>query len=166
MKRIILGMDLSLSCSAFCVGEVIGGKINVLHISHIKTNAKKGFGYRLHEIFNHVSTILDEYEITDFTKERGFALHNTTTAKLRGVDAVVLLAVFKKYAVEEYPEISPTTVKKYLTGNGRAEKEEVLANIERFLYKPVKLSKTKAALDESDAIGVVISYAIQKKLLV
>ncbi|MCS0827439.1 crossover junction endodeoxyribonuclease RuvC [Cytobacillus firmus] len=165
VNKVILGMDLSLACPAFCVARVVLGKVEILHLSHITTNSKKGFGYRLFQIHNHVTEILKSYPITDVVKERGFAQFNGTTAKLRGVDAVVNLAVYQQLGIEEYPEIAPTTIKKYLTGNGRGEKEDVLNNIGRFLYQPVTLSHTKAKYDEADSIGVVISYAIQKKLL-
>ncbi|MFD9628618.1 crossover junction endodeoxyribonuclease RuvC [Peribacillus muralis] len=164
--ELMLGMDLSLSSPAFCVSTVKKGKIQVFHLSHLKTNDKKGFGYRLFEIYNHVINIMEEYPVSVAVKEKGFSRHIATTAKLRGVDGVAALAVYERLNIEEMPEIAPTTIKKIVTGDGKADKEMVFQGVQNFLYRPIEFTKTKSKYDESDALGVCIAYATQKRLLV
>ena len=118
----MLGMDLSLSSPAFCVATVKKGKIQVLHLSHVNTNNKKGFGYRLNEIHKHLMDILEQYPVAVAIKEKGFSRHIATTAKLRGVDGVAALAIYQMLDVEEMPEIAPLTIKKICTGDGKADK--------------------------------------------
>ena len=60
MTAVVLGMDLSLSCPAFCIARVREGKVEVVHLSHVKTKAKDNHGTRLRMIFNHLEKLLVE----------------------------------------------------------------------------------------------------------
>ena len=54
--------------------------------------------------------------------------------------------------------IAPTTVKKNVTGNGRASKKEVQDALECFLTTPdIKYNN----FDESDSVAIGIAYAIK-----
>ena len=57
-------------------------------------------------------------------------------------------------------EIAPTTVKKLLTGSGKASKEEVAAALERFVGK-----QEYAVDDESDAVAVGIAWLASQNLI-
>jgi crossover junction endodeoxyribonuclease RuvC len=162
MSELVLGMDLSLSCPAFCVGRVTEGMVEILHLSHVKTKQKDSHGARLRAIFNHLETVLADFpEIKHVVREKGFSRHARTTQTLFKVVGISDL-VSNHFGHNDIAEIAPTTIKKYVAGSGRADKEEVLVNLGRFLYTPVDFANT----DESDAAGVVVAYMIQKKLLV
>ena len=55
----------------------------------------------------------------------------------------------------EFVEIAPTTVKKTLTGSGKAGKEEVAAVLERYVGR-----QEYATDDESDAVAVGVTWMI------
>ena len=57
-------------------------------------------------------------------------------------------------------EIAPSTVKKALTGTGRAVKSEVAAALEQYVG-----SHEYATDDESDAVAVGITWLISQKLI-
>jgi crossover junction endodeoxyribonuclease RuvC len=62
------------------------------------------------------------------------------------------------------PPLSPTSVKKLVTGNGRAEKDEVAAAVRRLL----RLGDDypfKAGYDDSDACAVILAYLIREELI-
>ena len=161
MAAVVLGMDLSLSCPAFCIARVREGKVEVVHLSHVKTKAKDSHGTRLRAIFNHLEKLLDENpNITHVVREKGFSRHAVTTQTLFKVVGISDL-VANHFGYDNVAEIAPTTVKKLVTGSGRAEKEEVAEGIRKYLYTPVNFSNT----DESDACGVCIAYMIEKKML-
>lgn len=59
--------------------------------------------------------------------------------------------------------ISPTTVKKTLTGDGRAEKPAVAAAVRRYLALPSDYEF--ATDDESDACAVILAYLIAEGVI-
>jgi crossover junction endodeoxyribonuclease RuvC len=157
-KKLILACDLSLSCPAFAVIEIDVTKktLRLVHVSHVKTNSKKSLGFRLFQISSHLQAILEKFPITDAVIEKGFNKFATATAQLQRVVGVVIVTLYRK-GIDFYSELSPTTVKKAITGDGKASKEELA----KHLYKWVKYDDYKTN-DESDSVGVGIAYAKQK----
>ena len=158
---IILSQDLSLSSPAFAVLEVTDGKVKILHLSHLKTNAKQKHGYRLLQIYNHMKDIYLEFPNIDYVvREKGFSrFHATTQALFKVVGVSDITAHI--YNHKTVYEISPTTVKKVITGNGKASKDEVAEGVNTYLGTNIDF-KTD---DESDAVAVGIAYMKQKKVL-
>jgi crossover junction endodeoxyribonuclease RuvC len=161
-KELVLGMDLSLTCPAFVVGYSDNGKVTIVHHSHVKTKAKDSHGARLRMIFNHLESLLEKYpDIKYLVREKGFSRHAVATQTLFKVVGISDL-IANHFGYDEVAEVAPTTVKKFIAGSGKADKEEVLSNLDRFLNIPIVFEN----LDESDATGVLITFLIQKKLLV
>lgn len=158
---IILAMDLSLSSPAFAVIEKKPRSLKVLHLSSIKTNAKKSHGFRLFQIYNHLEEIFKEYgdRIEDVVSEKGFSRHARTTQILYMVHGVCRMLTYMNG--HEVAEVSPTTVKKHVAGNGKAKKPE-LADAVRGFFKDELTFKND---DESDAVSVGVTFLIQKGVL-
>jgi crossover junction endodeoxyribonuclease RuvC len=157
----ILGMDLSLSCPAFCVAEVVDGKLEIHHLSHIKTDSKKTRAYRLWQIYNHLKEILSQYpQIKTVIRERGFTRFNQETQALFSVVGVTEVILYK-HGFDKIEEIAPTTVKKLVAGSGKADKEEVAVNARKYLKTEVDF-KTN---DESDAVAVILAYLKKQEVL-
>ncbi|WP_176543659.1 crossover junction endodeoxyribonuclease RuvC [Priestia megaterium] len=155
---IVLAMDLSLSCPAFAVMEITENGLDMLHLSSIKTNAKKTHGYRLFQIYNHMDSIINEYEsrLDYIVSEKGFSRHARTTQILFMVHGVARLNAHQHgYDVKE---LSPTTVKKAVSGNGKSSKENLADAVKGYFPLSVKFKNT----DESDAAAVGVTFLIQK----
>lgn len=60
----------------------------------------------------------------------------------------------------EFAEIGPKAVKKAVTGNGLAEKDEVAASLTQFVGE-----REYACDDESDAVAVGIAWLIQQGMI-
>lgn len=59
-----------------------------------------------------------------------------------------------------FDEIGPKAVKKLITGNGLAEKEEVAKGLDAFVGP-----REYACDDESDAVAVGVAWLLQQKLI-
>jgi crossover junction endodeoxyribonuclease RuvC len=66
------------------------------------------------------------------------------------------------YAVNA--EISPTSVKKTVTGSGKAEKAEVAEAVRKYLRLPSDY-KFVAGYDDSDACAIVLAHLIAENLI-
>ena len=126
---------------------------------HIKTKAKKPHGYRLKQIEDVLADLRDKCEYKTVIRERGFSRFPTVTQTLFKVVGICDL-VFKDVEIVEIP---PTTVKKTITGSGKADKGDVEKNVR----KALGLSKTTkfATDDESDAAAVCLAYLIRGGLI-
>jgi crossover junction endodeoxyribonuclease RuvC len=163
---IILGMDLSIACPGFCVAEIRGGQVEILHLSHVKTKTTNTHGERLRIIFDHLENIFNEFpNIEVVAREKAipaskFPGHVQTIMVLNKVVGITDLLT-DDHGYKEIHEIPPTTLKKSLTGSGAAGKPEVQAAVLPYLRTAVKFKN----FDESDAAGVVVAYGKEKKLL-
>lgn len=90
-----------------------------------------------------------------FVRERAFARFSRETLALSKVVGVADLAAWQ-CAQKSYIEIAPSAVKKFLTGSGKAGKEEVAASLEQFLGL-----QSYACDDESDAAAAGVAWLIQ-----
>jgi crossover junction endodeoxyribonuclease RuvC len=154
--RTVLAADLSLSCPALAVLEFDGEGVKVKELYHVKTNTKKTINYRLFEIYNLVDEIYKKHEITDVVMEKGFQRHAIATQQLQRVVGVFLLISFY-YGFDKVEEVAPTSVKKLVTGDGKASKEELASALVNYVGEIEY--KTN---DESDSVGVGIALGKQK----
>ena len=76
----------------------------------------------------------------------------TTTAELLPISHLTHGPMEKTYS-----ELSPTTVKKLLTGSGKASKTEVAMALERYVG-----TQQYETDDESDAVAVGLAWLIQQ----
>ena len=94
-----------------------------------------------------------------FVREKGFSRFPHETQALFKVVGIADLAVWKAYGTE-FVEITPTTVKKLLTGSGKASKDEVAAALEKYIGE-----QSFEADDESDAAAVGIAWLIRNSYI-
>ena len=87
-----------------------------------------------------------------YVREKGFSRFPHETQALFKVIGVADLAVWTTCQTE-FVEIAPTTVKKLLTGSGKATKEELALSLEKYVGK-----QKYSTDDESDAVGVGLSW--------
>lgn len=94
-----------------------------------------------------------------FVREKGFSRFSHETQVLFKVVGVSDLAAWQ-CGQKEYHELAPATIKKLLTGSGKASKEQVAAALARYVgHQPY------ATTDESDAVAAGIAWLIQMKMI-
>lgn len=157
----ILAFDLSLTNSGWCCGEIINGKLKVIAYGSIGTKrfAKRSTGFRLNYIAAELQKLYKTYKVDRVVKERSFSNGRiTSTQQLFKVNGVYEM-ITHLADHDGFTELAPTTVKKQLTGNGKASKEEVAAAVATYTGIETKVN------DESDAIAVLISYGKMEGLI-
>lgn len=118
---------------------------------------KKCHGQILTEIYDLITELA--VDVAVFVREKGFSRFPHETQALFKVVGVADLAAWTTCRTE-FVEIAPTTVKKLLTGSGKALKEEVAVALEDYVGKQVYETD-----DESDALAVGIAWLISETLL-
>ncbi len=152
-RKLILGLDVSLNGTGWAVVECVGGCPTALvACGDIKNNSNMTHGKRLRRIRNELILICSEYEINEIAKEKGFSrFHKDTQAlfKAHGITD----EFFADYNLKEY---AATTIKKQVTGNGRATK----AQVEKKVIEILKLGKDFKFLSDnvSDAAAVALTH--------
>ncbi|MHA6240991.1 crossover junction endodeoxyribonuclease RuvC, partial [Bacillus subtilis] len=84
--------------------------------------------------------------------EKGFNKFAVATQQIQRTVGMLLFTLYSNN-IEDIEEIAPTSVKKYITGDGKASKEKLADHL--IYYVGEIKYKTN---DESDAVGVGIAY--------
>lgn len=162
IKAKILAMDLSLNLPAFCVAEVEGGLFTVLEVSHVDN--KKGkytTAEKLGRIAEHLKDIFQKHGGFDVVvREKGFSRFANTTQLLFRVVGITDLIAFMEEGIKEMEEHPPTTVKRFVAGDSRADKLEVEIGVRGLLQEHQKDMKFYSD-DESDAVAVALTHCIK-----
>lgn len=159
----VLGLDLSLTSTGYSVLKVDDSIPSLVETGHITTNQEQSIGERLHIIETCLMDVLKKYpNLHSVAKEAGFSRFNNVTSLLNQVLGVCVLTVHKN-GLEVSGSYPPKTVKKQITGNGNASKEEVQIEVRKVL----KLSNdfVFANMDESDACATALSHLYKTKII-
>ena len=142
----IYGLDLSIANT----GVVIMNKDKeIIFLDSVTTPSKQPMGVRLHIIREYFKELIEKYPPKVVCIERGFTRFNNVTQILFRVHGVIN-ELFYEYKQIYY---APTSIKKKLTGNGKAKKKQVLDAVKE-LYKDIDIKN----YDEADAIGIALMY--------
>lgn len=157
---LVLGADLSLRCPAFMTIKFNKETQEILVVEKMVVNNKnyprKKRGEILCEIATEIVRFAYNNEILAFVREKGFSRFSTETQALFGVVGVSDQVLWMIRAIE-WNEIAPASVKKFISGSGRATKDEVQESLGKFVE-----DETFSTQDESDALGVAISWLIRE----
>jgi crossover junction endodeoxyribonuclease RuvC len=150
---IILGVDPGTIITGFGVVEALNGKLRALEYNVVKNKSSKSMPIRLRQIYAVLCDVIDRHHPDEFAIETAFYGKNAQSAlkigHARGVS--ILAAVNHEIPTTEY---SPREVKKAVTGNGAASKEQV-----EFMVKAIlKLREVPKFYDASDALAVAICH--------
>ena len=160
----VIGADLSLKRPGFCKIKVEAGELTDLKLMSVDNKTKtKPHG----ELLNEIGTAFLEF-IPDPEKDqtpcfyvREHSIIKTGNMYERSLDEVVGIMNWFSFKFKfDWHEIYPATIKKLITGNGKATKDEVAAALPQYVG-----DISYANDDESDAAGVAISFLIQNKVL-
>lgn len=106
-----------------------------------------------------IAASIKQFEPDVLAIEEAFYGKNAKTALLMGhVRGVAMLA--GKHAEIEVHEYAARKIKSAVTGNGAADKEQVLYMVKRLL----KLKEDPITMDASDALGIAICHGLNYKL--
>lgn len=149
MADIILGIDPGSRVMGYAVltednGKLIALRCDILKLAHIEQHSD-----RLNIIFDEVSKLLSSINPTSCAIETPiYGVDPQAMLKLGRAQAAAILAI--KQQQRTVAEYYPKEVKKSITGNGNASKEQVAY----MLDKMVRLPNEKLSNDATDALAV------------
>lgn len=161
---LILGIDPGTATTGYGILEVHSdGSNKVVNWGLIETD-KNGFKeQRLENIYHETLSIIEKYSPDLFVIEKVFFATNAKTAIAVGqAQGVMLLAASKmRIKVAEY---APGTIKKVITGSGRANKKDVQKAVRKLLGNKVKSKAHKKTHfdNAADALAIALTHAIME----
>lgn len=149
MPEVILGIDPGSRHTGYAIlteehGKLIALRCDTLHMADIEDHSD-----RLQYIFEKLSTVISSFKPTSCAIETPiYGVDPQAMLKLGRAQAAAILAITNQgIPVTEY---FPKVVKKSITGNGNADKEQVAF----MLRKMVTLPDDKLTKDATDALAV------------
>ena len=152
---IILGVDPGLNATGYGVIEALPSASRVIAAGDIRPPRTQPLAERLGFIHVTLTRLISRYHPEIVVLEKIFTHHShVTTAALMGHarGAACLAAQERGLPLAEYP---PTQVKKSLTGNGHASKEQVARMVGRWLH----FADPDWSVDATDALALAIVHA-------
>lgn len=159
-SNIILGIDPGTVVMGYGLIEVTGNNIKLIDMNVLKLSPKQDAYEKLEKIHNTVLKLIADYKPGSFAIEAPFFGKNIQSMlKLGRAQGVAIAAAMQSgINVSEY---SPKKVKQSVTGNGNADKEQVMKMLQTllsFTYKPV-------LMDATDALAVAVCHHFQNNSL-
>ncbi len=154
---IILGIDPGTRNMGFCFLEFTSGKFTLIEAGVLKFKNRE-LKAQIGELVEGLDILLSVHKPEEVAIEDIFYAHNPKTvlklAQFRGALSLKILL-----SVGNYEEYTPLQVKKAITGNGKATKEQVAFMVKRLL----NIKKEIKPLDITDAMAVAITHAQRVK---
>ncbi len=148
--RRIIGIDPG---TRYCGYGIVDGNGTYVASGRIDLTAgKKPLHERLAELHTELESVIEQYRPTEAAIEKIFFSHNVRAAlglgHARG--AILVTASIAGLKIAEYTAVE---VKKAVTGNGRAEKEQVAEMVKKLLNYKGELSA-----DSADALALCLCH--------
>ena len=155
---IILGIDPGTRNMGYALIKLESGKISLVEAGLIKMKAEE-LQFQIPQMVEGLSTIFSTHTIDHVAMEDIFYAHNPkTTIKLAQFRGAIMLKLLQEFG--QFNEYTALQVKKALTGNGKASKEQVNFMVKRLL----NIKKEIKPLGISDAMAVAITHSQRVKL--
>lgn len=165
---LILGIDPGTATTGYgCISvtdisSITGNGLQVIKWGLIETDKKLLKEERLEIIFKETSLLIEKYKPDVFVFEKVFFSNNAKTAIAVGQAQGVMLLAARKLNVF-VAEYAPGTIKKMITGSGKANKKEVQEHVRKILGNKVKSEKRKKTHfdNAADALAIAMTHAFK-----
>ncbi len=154
--RRILGIDPGTTILGFGIIELKDNKPTVLELNVLHLKSYADHQSKLREIFLRVQEIIETYQPESMSIESPFFGKNAQSMHKLGRAQGVAIAAAMVMGVEIF-EFSPKTIKKSITGNGNATKEQVAMMLKTILNFKIE---TKYH-DATDALAAALCLHYQ-----
>ncbi|QFR44173.1 crossover junction endodeoxyribonuclease RuvC [Sulfurimonas xiamenensis] len=154
----ILGIDPGTRKMGYALISLEKGKIELIEAGLIKIKAEE-LQFQIPQMVEAFENIFKNHKIDEVALEDIFYAHNPkTTIKLAQFRGSIMLMLLQQFG--QFNEYTALQVKKALTGNGKATKEQVAFMAKRLL----NIKKEIKPLDITDAIAVAITHSQRVRL--
>ena len=163
---IILGIDPGTATSGYGLLEINHESYKATYWGLVETSKDKEPERRLANIYKQMLSIIRETKPDVMAIEKLFFATNAKTAIRVGQaqGAILVAAAESKIAVYEY---APGTIKKVISGSGRADKKQMQQSVRKYLGAKVRSEKKKRTHfdNAADALAVALCHAIREKMI-
>ena len=157
-KKIILGLDPGTNIMGFGLIEIQNDNIKLIQYGIINLKKYQDHSEKLQMIFENVNNLIRDYNPSAISIESPFFGKNVQSMlKLGRAQGVAMVA--GKINGIKISEYAPRKIKKSVTGNGNASKEQLSEIIKKTLNIKDQINKK---LDASDALGAALCHYYQK----
>lgn len=158
----ILGIDPGTATTGWGLLTVDGRQLTVNKWGLIETDKDGLKETRLEKIYEETLSLIALHKPDVFCIEKIFFATNAKTAIAVGQAQGVMLLAAGKSKVEIF-EYAPGTIKKMITGSGKANKKEVQAAVRKILGNKVKSKKHKKTHfdNAADALAIAMTHAMK-----
>ena len=155
-SKIILGIDPGTIVMGYGLIIINNNKVTLLELGVLKPGKIKDGHKKLQLIFNTVSGLITKYQPTDFAIEAPFFGKNVQSMLKLGRAQGVAIAAAMRHGLE-VTEYSPKKVKQSITGNGNADKVQVMKMLQTLL----SFKENPKHYDATDALAVAMCHHFQ-----
>ncbi len=149
----ILGIDPGTRILGYCVLDFNCEKYRLVEAGMLKFK-QNILKEQILELVDGLDTIFEAHNIEEVAIEDIFYAHNPKSIlKLAQFRGALILKTLQSFG--DYQEYTPLQVKKAITGNGKATKEQVAFMVKRLL----KINREIKPLDITDAMAIAITHA-------
>jgi crossover junction endodeoxyribonuclease RuvC len=159
--KIILGIDPGTIVMGYGLITIKGGQASLLELGVLKPGNVKDTYKKLQLIFNTVSGLITKYQPTDFAIEAPFFGKNVQSMLKLGRAQGVAIAAAMRHGLE-VTEYSPKKIKQSITGNGNADKEQVM----KMLQSLLNFKEKPKQYDATDALAVALCHHFQSNSII
>ncbi|EJB74142.1 crossover junction endodeoxyribonuclease RuvC [Helicobacter pylori] len=154
----ILGIDPGSRKCGYAIISYASNKLSLITAGFINITTTR-LQEQILDLIEALDCLLDRYEVNEVAIEDIFFAYNPKSViKLAQFRGALSLKILER--IGNFSEYTPLQVKKALTGNGKAAKEQVAFMVKRLL----NIASEIKPLDISDAIAVAITHAQRLKL--
>lgn len=155
---IILGIDPGTRSMGYALISLEKGKISLVEAGLIKIKADE-LQFQIPQMVEAFERIFKNHKIDEVAMEDIFYAHSPkTTIKLAQFRGAIMLTILQQFG--QFNEYTALQVKKALTGNGKATKEQVAFMVKKLL----NIKKEIKPLDITDAIAVATTHSQRVRL--
>lgn len=149
----IIGIDPGINKTGFGIISEAGFSPKYIESGTIKNRTDMKQSEKLNNIFSKIELLIQKYEVKSIILEETFVNSNPNTSMILGYarGIIILLAGIHNLPLYEY---APNHIKKTLTGNGHASKEQ----IQYMVRKILNIRKEFKNFDESDALAIALTH--------
>jgi crossover junction endodeoxyribonuclease RuvC len=159
-SKIILGIDPGTIVMGYGLIEVKGNAMTLIEMDVLKPGKVTDSYKKLQLIYNTVSGLIVKYKPDVFAIEAPFFGKNVQSMLKLGRAQGVAIAAAMRHGLD-VTEYSPKKIKQSITGNGNADKEQVLKMLQRLL----QFDDAPKYFDASDALAVAVCHHFQANSL-
>ena len=156
--RIILGIDPGTVVMGYGVIHAHGNRIKLVSAGVLTLDKKEDHLIRIKEIFDTVQTLISRYQPDEFAIEEPFFGKNVQSMLKLGRAQGVAIAAAMQHGID-VTEYSPKKVKQSVTGNGNANKEQVMKMLQQIL----NFKDNPKHFDATDALAVAVCHHFQQR---